>query len=172
MTLGEKIYRLRTQNNLSKEALAEKMNVSRQSISKWETDASIPELDKLILLSGFFGISLDELVRQDTPKEKSSEKEENAAVSAPISAPQPPIRVQTMVGLIQFSIGLLGLLLSFFLNSDLILVLISSYILICGILCLCIKKYAAIVIGMMTAVILFFLFTVVLALPDAPVVSL
>ena len=51
MTLGEKISALRNQHEMSQGDLAEKMNVSRQSISKWETDTSVPELDKLIQLS-------------------------------------------------------------------------------------------------------------------------
>ncbi len=59
MTLGDKIYQLRTQAGLSQEELAEKTGVSRQSVSKWETDASIPELDKLIQLAKIFEITLD-----------------------------------------------------------------------------------------------------------------
>lgn len=62
MTLGEKISALRKQHEMSQGDLAEKMNVSRQSISKWETDTSVPELDKLIQLSEVFHITLDELV--------------------------------------------------------------------------------------------------------------
>lgn len=50
---------------MSQGDFAEKLNVSRQSISKWETNASVPELDKLIQLSNLFGISLDGLVRSD-----------------------------------------------------------------------------------------------------------
>ena len=67
MTLGERIAALRNQHELSQGALAELMNVSRQSISKWETNASVPELDKLIQLSEVFHISLDELVKSDIP---------------------------------------------------------------------------------------------------------
>lgn len=62
MTLGEKIYTLRTEKGMSQTDLAEALDVSRQSISKWETDASTPELDKLVKLSEIFGVSLDELV--------------------------------------------------------------------------------------------------------------
>lgn len=62
MTLGEKISALRNQHEMSQGDLAEKMNVSRQSISKWETDTSVPELEKLIQLSEVFHITLDELV--------------------------------------------------------------------------------------------------------------
>lgn len=66
MTLGDKIYQLRTQAGLSQEELAEKTGVSRQSVSKWETDASIPELDKLIQLAKIFEITLDTLVQDES----------------------------------------------------------------------------------------------------------
>ena len=69
MTLGENIVRLRTQKNWSQGDLADALEISRQSVSKWETDASIPELDKLLKLSELFGVTLDELVRgEDVPK--------------------------------------------------------------------------------------------------------
>lgn len=63
MTLGNRIYELRTARNLSQGDLAEALDVSRQSVSKWETDASVPELHKLVKLCELFEISLDELVR-------------------------------------------------------------------------------------------------------------
>lgn len=63
MSLGQKIYKLRTDSKLSQEELAVKLSVSRQSVSKWETDSSVPELDKLLGLSDIFGVSLDALVR-------------------------------------------------------------------------------------------------------------
>lgn len=52
MTLGQNIARLRTQKNLSQGDLADALEVSRQSVSKWETDASIPELDNWISSCG------------------------------------------------------------------------------------------------------------------------
>ena len=63
MTLGQNICRLRTERGLSQGDLADALGVSRQSISKWETDASIPELEKLLRLSELFHITLDELVK-------------------------------------------------------------------------------------------------------------
>lgn len=63
MTMGQRLLALRTQAGLSQEALAERLGVSRQSISKWETDGSIPDLDRLIRLSEIFGVTLDELVK-------------------------------------------------------------------------------------------------------------
>ncbi|MBQ8625823.1 MAG: helix-turn-helix domain-containing protein [Agathobacter sp.] len=66
MTLSEKIISLRTTYNMSQGDLAEKLNVSRQSVSKWETGASIPDLEKLIAMSELFSITLDELVKGDS----------------------------------------------------------------------------------------------------------
>ena len=62
MNLAENIYRHRSANNLSQAELADALEVSHQSVSKWETGASIPELDKLIKMSKLFGVSIDELV--------------------------------------------------------------------------------------------------------------
>lgn len=63
MTLAEKILFLRTQRGMSQDDLAEKLEVSRQSVSKWETAQSTPDLDKIIRLADLFGVSVDELVR-------------------------------------------------------------------------------------------------------------
>lgn len=66
MSLGATISRLRAEKKLSQGELADALGVSRQSVSKWETDASIPELDKLVKLSQLFGVTLDELVTGET----------------------------------------------------------------------------------------------------------
>ena len=68
MNLGQRIYELRTQKDLSQGDLAEALDVSRQSISKWETGSSVPELDKLIKLSQLFGVTLDELILDKQPE--------------------------------------------------------------------------------------------------------
>ena len=71
MSLGTNISRLRGAKNLSQGDLADALGVSRQSDSKWETDASVPELDKLVKLAGLFGVTLDELVTGETSPEPS-----------------------------------------------------------------------------------------------------
>ena len=71
MTLGERIYAQRAARNLPQAALAEALGVSRQSVSKWETDASVPDLDKLVGLCELFEISMDELVRGEEPAEEA-----------------------------------------------------------------------------------------------------
>jgi len=63
MILAEKIMTLRKKEGWSQEELAGKLNVSRQSVSKWESGASIPDIDKILMLSGLFGVSTDYLLK-------------------------------------------------------------------------------------------------------------
>ncbi|MBR5561060.1 MAG: helix-turn-helix transcriptional regulator [Clostridia bacterium] len=63
MKLSEKLVLLRRKQGLSQEALAEKLNAARQTISKWENGQTVPELDMLVRLTDLYGISLDWLVR-------------------------------------------------------------------------------------------------------------
>ena len=65
MTLGNRLQRLRQRQGLSQDALAEKLGVSRQAVSKWERDEAVPEVEKLLRLSELYGVSLDELVKGD-----------------------------------------------------------------------------------------------------------
>lgn len=74
MAFNNKLYSLRKQKGLSQDELGGKLNVSRQTISKWELGETTPELEKLIALGDFFEISLDELVMD--VKEKESIKTE------------------------------------------------------------------------------------------------
>jgi len=67
MTIGEKITKLRLALNLSQEQLAEKMAVSRQSVSKWEMDQALPQIDKVLQLCQLFEISTDELLQDTIP---------------------------------------------------------------------------------------------------------
>lgn len=62
MTIGEKIKQLRNAKGFTQETLAEKLNVSRSAVAKWEADGGIPEIDNLLQLSSVFEISVDELV--------------------------------------------------------------------------------------------------------------
>ena len=69
MSFSEKLRVLRKEKGLSQEQLAEMVNVSRQAVSKWESEQAYPELDKLILLSDFFNISLDDLIKDKSPED-------------------------------------------------------------------------------------------------------
>ncbi len=67
MTIGQKIAILRTAMQISQEQLAERLDVSRQSVSKWESDQSVPEVSKILLLSSLFNVTTDDLLRDDIP---------------------------------------------------------------------------------------------------------
>jgi transcriptional regulator with XRE-family HTH domain len=79
MILADKISELRRANQMSQEELAEKMDVSRQSVSKWESGNSIPDLNKIIKLSEIFGVSTDYLLKDNivTDEVVSLDKENN-----------------------------------------------------------------------------------------------
>lgn len=66
MTMGERIKQLRITKGFTQEILAEKINVSRSAVAKWEADGGVPEVDNLMQLSFVFGISIDELVGNST----------------------------------------------------------------------------------------------------------
>lgn len=70
MEIGQQIIRYRKQQALSQEKLAEKVYVSRQSISNWENDKTYPDIHSLLLLSQIFQVSLDQLIKGDIEKMK------------------------------------------------------------------------------------------------------
>ena len=71
MTLGEKLSKLRKENNYTQEQLADILGISRQSISKWESDIAYPETDKLIELGKMFDCSMDYLLKEDITEKNS-----------------------------------------------------------------------------------------------------
>lgn len=89
MTTGEKIAALRREAGLSQEALADKLGISRQAVSKWEADQAVPGMDNLMELSRIFGVSVDTLLRpdgvlpgkEDSAEERSSEDTEKVVLS-------------------------------------------------------------------------------------------
>ena len=66
MEFPQKLYELRKTKGLSQEALAQELDVSRQAVSKWESGTAMPETDKLIRISTYFKISMDELITGKT----------------------------------------------------------------------------------------------------------
>ncbi len=102
MKLCERILRLRTERGMSQEELAAYLDVSRQSVSKWETGTSVPELDKLMKLRELFGVTLDDLVCEKEPIEKKPEREQMPVVREVIPG-------RKIVGAVLFAISLLSL---------------------------------------------------------------
>lgn len=130
MTLGENIVRLRTKKNWSQGNLADELGVSRQSVSKWETDASIPELDKLIKLSELFGITLDELVNGDDKVKVEPDSVMNE-------------KHHSVTGTILLCTGLVVMIICSILAGNMLAgLLVASPLIICGIICLIVKRRA------------------------------
>ena len=73
MTFAEKLKSIRKQAGMSQEQLAEKLGVSRQAVTKWETDAGTPDLENLIAVSALFDISIDELLSNEKGAKKQPE---------------------------------------------------------------------------------------------------
>ena len=133
MTLGEKIYKLRNDKGFSQSDLAEKLSVSRQSVSKWENNSAVPELEKLIKLAEIFNITLDELVKDE---KKEDEKSDYVKI--------PSIQTRKIVGTILLCTAVCACLLLMVTNgiSGLIAgVMLSSPIIACGIICLTVSKH-------------------------------
>ena len=79
MNLGERIFELRKASDLSQEEVADKLNVTRQTVSKWENNKSTPDFDKIVPLCELFGIGAEELItgkKEDEQNESVDKKEE------------------------------------------------------------------------------------------------
>lgn len=76
MDLGERLFELRKAKNLTQDDMAEKLNVTRQTVSKWETNQSTPDFDKIMPLCELFEIGVEELLTGKKPAEKQEKKEE------------------------------------------------------------------------------------------------
>ena len=97
MTFGEKLQKLRAREGISQDRLAELLDVSRQAVSKWERDETMPEAEKIIRISDYFHVTTDYLLK-DAPEEKTAPK-----AAAPWEAPW-------LLGLVPLAFGLWGLL--------------------------------------------------------------
>lgn len=86
MNLSKKIYELRKANGMSQEQLAEKINVSRQSISKWESGESLPDIERLPDLSRIFHVSIDDLFQPGEVDEHMRRTETTEKNQEPIQA--------------------------------------------------------------------------------------
>ena len=78
--IANRLVHLRKSNHLSQEALAEKLGISRQAVSKWERAEASPDTDNLILLAKLYHVSLDELLK--TEEDEEGEEMQNPEVSA------------------------------------------------------------------------------------------
>ncbi|MBQ8513422.1 MAG: helix-turn-helix transcriptional regulator [Clostridia bacterium] len=146
MTLGETIRSIRSAKGMSQGDLADALDVSRQSVSKWETDASVPELDKLMKLCDLFGVTMDELVRGVKEELSAKDPEESAASPAeeipPEPAPETPREASPKISTRQHVTGIILLctsavifLMLTAMNAFLGGLIFASPFLACGVIC-------------------------------------
>lgn len=137
MNLGKNIYELRTAKKLSQGDLADLLDVSRQSVSKWETDSAIPDLEKLIKMCDIFEVTLDELTGREAIKE-------NILVTVKKTERENAFSSSKIVGYILLASTLIASILLFVLSNRIedfyipFPILLST--LACSIICLCFKK--------------------------------
>ena len=143
MTLGENIVRLRTQKNWSQGDLADALDISRQSVSKWETDASVPELEKLLKLSELFGVTLDALVRgEDAPQSEpaAAEVQTDPSSFAPQAVPARD-KSRSIIGTVLLCTGAVIVLLFLLLFGSIFSgLLFGAPFFLCGVICLTAKN--------------------------------
>lgn len=135
MSLGETIRTLRSGKNMSQSDLAQSLDVSRQSVSKWETDSAVPDLDKLVHMSELFGVTLDALVKSQAPPQPASAPAQAAHQAAP-DAPASMPNAHHIIGVILLCFGGLIALLLLLLGGGASGLLFASPLLLCGVICL------------------------------------
>lgn len=109
MNLGDNIYTLRTKKNMSQGDLADALNVSRQSVSKWENNSAVPELEKLLKMSELFEVSLDELVGRSAPKQKAADESAPTVQQVIIQTHPRPFSTRKILGVVLICLGLIFL---------------------------------------------------------------
>ena len=119
MNLGENIFKLRSEKGMSQGDLSNILEVSRQSVSKWDNNSAVPELDKLLRMSDLFGVTLDELVKGIKEPEPEPEPQPQPQVTTVVQQmlPMPCSRVLVGMGLLIF--GVIFFLLSIFWGNHL-----------------------------------------------------
>lgn len=82
MNVADRIQNLRKINGMSQEELADKIGVSRQAVSKWESEQSLPDIEKVILLSAYFDVTTDYLLKGIEPQVNQMSKKSDARIFA------------------------------------------------------------------------------------------
>jgi transcriptional regulator with XRE-family HTH domain len=163
MNLGENIYRLRTERNLSQGDFADALEVSRQSVSKWENNSAVPELEKLMKMAELFGITLDELVTGATKEEPVAPPPQET----PGSQAKRMLTTQQIIGIVLLGFG--GLCFIVFtvvgiFTGNLLLDLFTGLpLMLCGLICLVYKKNIGLKCAWAVYLPLWVLFTIFLA---------
>lgn len=146
MTLSEKIAALRGERKLSQGDLAERLEVSRQSVSKWETGQAVPELEKIIKLADLFGVTVDELVRDGEAPRPEPVKTEVTERIVYVEKPGAGLTPVQILGVICGAMGA-GLILLSLAGIDPELILVGGAMVILSLPLLLVKKRLLLICG-------------------------
>ena len=119
MTLGEKLSKLRKEYNYTQEQLADILGVSRQSISKWESDIAYPETEKLIELGKLFECSMDYLLKDDVT-EKTDTSVSESTFNEKVTEISKKVMTDKNKGKAKKILKIIGIILAVFLVVDII----------------------------------------------------
>lgn len=137
MDLGERLYQLRKARNLSQGEVADALGVSRQSVSKWENNTSVPELDKLVKLGELFGLTLDELVKGEAAPAPAGRLER----PRPASGPAGGRRIAAIALLVCGGVGTL-------LFCTTLLIYLTLWLVLAGLLCWYVQEHLGLCLGL------------------------
>ncbi|MBR5247439.1 MAG: helix-turn-helix transcriptional regulator [Lachnospiraceae bacterium] len=140
MRLGETIYKLRTEKNLSQGDLAQMLDVSRQSISKWENNSAVPDLEKIIKLSEIFKVSLDELVKGEERIGEIPQEVKTEVVHEKVYEKHAGFPPHKIAGTILLCMAFLVTVLLMAAGGGLVGLIFASPFLVCGIICFVFQK--------------------------------
>ncbi len=129
MNMGEKLYKLRKEKNMSQGELADLLEVSRQSVSKWENNTAVPDLQRMVRLSEIFEVSLDYLIKGEAPEEKAQPQ------TAEIVVKREGVSGRKIAGIILICMAFLVIIL--FLPAG---ILYALPFILCAIICLACQK--------------------------------
>lgn len=129
MNLGENIYHYRSEKNMSQGDLADVLGVSRQSVSKWENNNAVPDLDKLVKMSEVFGVSLDELVNGKLSEPAQPQK---SAPKIDVASPITHVSIRKIIGILLLICAILCFFVPTFLGSILVGFLFGAPLMVIG----------------------------------------
>ena len=145
MSIGKRISDLRKQYSYSQEYVADKVNVSRQAVSKWERDQAAPDTYNLIALAELFNVTVEYLAIGNTGP-KSGDERLKASYADRIST-------QKLIGLVLLGVGLIGMILGLLFAVE--LMVMAALLLVASVLCLTVRKNLGLVIAWTYIVIVF-----------------
>lgn len=143
MTIGGRITALRKELQISQEEMADRIGVSRQSVSKWETDTSAPDAFNLIALAEVLNTSVEYIVTGKTNNTKNAEKKDEQA-NTELKNASPRISSLSILGFILLAGGLLISIIGMFLSH--IWCVIGGFIAAAGVICAVAKKKKILII--------------------------